>query len=139
MNTSLDRMPSKRQRTTFHNDARNDRMMPYVPPTHRVLPPAVPASNKMVPSHHQRLSSHMVPPNMPSRMASVNQWKHVRQSSKIQQAIEDLDKFKREHAGKLPSLRKVMKMFKVGFPKAHEILEHYAKHLGVSVKCLIYI
>ncbi len=47
-------------------------------------------------------------------------------------AIELLDGFRTDHGGKLPSLRAIMKMLKVGFPKAHEILDEYAKHVGCS-------
>jgi len=59
-------------------------------------------------------------------------WRQTRQNAKFKLAIHVLDGFRQEHGGKLPSLRAVMKMLKVGFPKAHEILEEYAKHVGVS-------
>ena len=52
-------------------------------------------------------------------------------------AIEMLDGFRQEHGGKLPSLRAIMKMLKVGFPKAHEILDEYAKHVGCSKDKLV--
>eukprot|EP01083_Nonionella_stella_P272422 923773_1 len=52
-------------------------------------------------------------------------------------AMDILDQFKQNHGGKLPSLRAVMKMLKVGFPKAHEILDAYAAHIGVTKEKLM--
>ena len=71
-------------------------------------------------------------------MPNQREWRQSRQSAKFKMAMEILDQFKQNHGGKLPSLRAVMKMLKVGFPKAHEILDAYAQHCGVTV-CLIAI
>ena len=60
-----------------------------------------------------------------------------RQSTKFKIAMELLDNFRANHGGKLPSLRAIMKMLKVGFPKAHEILDEYAKHIGCSKEKLV--
>ena len=66
-------------------------------------------------------------------MPSQNNWRASRQSPKFKIAMDILDNFKANHGGKLSSLRGVMKMLKVGFPKAHEILDAYAAHIGVTV------
>lgn len=60
-----------------------------------------------------------------------------KKAAKFQFAIQILDEFKVKHGGKLPSLRSIMKMLKVGFPKAHEILDEYARHCGTTV-CIMY-
>lgn len=64
-------------------------------------------------------------------------WRQTRQNAKFRLAMDLLDAFRAEHGGKLPSLRAIMKMLKVGFPKAHEILDEYAKHIGVSKDKLV--
>ncbi|ETO27525.1 hypothetical protein RFI_09606 [Reticulomyxa filosa] len=46
--------------------------------------------------------------------------------------VEILDRFRMEHEGKLPSIRTMLKMFKVGFPKAHAILQFYAHKRGMQ-------
>lgn len=71
-------------------------------------------------------------------MPNQREWRQSRQSAKFKMAMDILDQFKQNHGGKLPSLRAVMKMLKVGFPKAHEILDAYAIHCGVTV-CLYLI
>eukprot|EP01083_Nonionella_stella_P169814 576647_1 len=45
-------------------------------------------------------------------------------------SVQILKDFADEHNGKLPSLRYIMKMLKVGFPKAHEIIDEYSKSIG---------
>ena len=56
-----------------------------------------------------------------------------KQSLKIKHSIEELKRFSNRHNGKLPSLRGIMQKLKVGFPKAHEIIEFYAKYIGKTV------
>lgn len=71
------------------------------------------------------------------RAATNRVWRQTRQTAKLRMAMELLDNFRAEHGGKLPSLRAIMKMLKVGFPKAHEILDQYAKHVGCSKEQLV--
>ena len=49
-----------------------------------------------------------------------------------EEAFKFLDDFRAEHYGKLPSIRAIMKLLKVGFPKAHEILKQYQETKGLS-------
>eukprot|EP01084_Bolivina_argentea_P175569 304010_1 len=73
-----------------------------------------------------------------ARSTATNRvWRQTRQNAKFRMAIELLDGFRADHGGKLPSLRAIMKMLKVGFPKAHEILGEYAKHVGCSKDKLV--
>eukprot|EP01083_Nonionella_stella_P157126 509750_1 len=50
-------------------------------------------------------------------------------SARFQIAMDLLDDFTENHGGRLPSLRAVMKMLKVGFPRAHCILDTYVVHI----------
>merc|ERR1712115_711319 len=50
---------------------------------------------------------------------------------------EKLDAFRADNGGKLPSLRHTMKLLNVGYPKAQEILNEYAKHLGCTKDMLL--
>eukprot|EP01083_Nonionella_stella_P030305 83114_1 len=71
-------------------------------------------------------------------VVSQREWRQSRQSAKCKMAMDILDPFKQNHGGKLPSLRAVMKMLKVGYPKAHEILDAYLAHIGVTVSYNLY-
>ena len=51
--------------------------------------------------------------------------------SQFRMAMNILDQFQAMH-GRTPSLRSVMRMFSVGFPKAHEILNAYATKISSS-------
>jgi len=55
-------------------------------------------------------------------------------AAKFKTAIAVLREFAAAHSGKLPSLRFMMKMLKVGFPKAHEIKKQFADKEGVSIE-----
>lgn len=55
----------------------------------------------------------------------------------MKKAIKFLDEFRAEHHNKLPSLRAIMKMMKVGFPKAHDILNSYALHVQIPKHVLM--
>lgn len=57
-------------------------------------------------------------------------------AAKLQNALFVLRAFAAEHGGKLPSLRFMMKMLKVGFPKAHEIKKQYGEREGVTVRLI---
>merc|ERR1711933_380307 len=61
------------------------------------------------PIKKRKLNNVSVLPRIPSSNA--------RQSTKFKIAIELLDNFRANHGGKLPSLRAIMKMLKVGCPK----------------------
>ncbi len=64
---------------------------------------------------------------MPSPM------KKASYSKKMRHSVAQLKAFADKHNGRLPSLRYVMKMLKVGFPKAHEIMDEFARVNGKSV------
>jgi len=53
---------------------------------------------------------------------------------KVQVSTNLLDTFRADNEGKLPSLRHTMKLLNVGYPKAQEILNEYAKHLGCATR-----
>eukprot|EP01084_Bolivina_argentea_P212822 361683_1 len=57
---------------------------------------------------------------------------HVNNSRKLSLAVQQLQTFALDNGGKLPSLRYLMKLMKVGFPKAHEIIEQYGKLTGLT-------
>ena len=59
-------------------------------------------------------------------------------AAKFDAAVFVLRAFAVEHGGKLPSLRFMMKMLKVGFPKAHEIKKQYGEREGVTVRSTLY-
>jgi hypothetical protein len=61
------------------------------------------------------------------------QWRVDRNLRKQNECYRELDKFRKRHNGKLPSLRAMMKLLRVGFPKAHEILDGYAEMLQTTV------
>lgn len=71
------------------------------------------------------------------------QWRIDRNRRKQSECYRELTKFRKRHNGKLPSLRAMMKLLRVGFPKAHEILDGYAKILNTTVNectlCCMYI
>ena len=52
---------------------------------------------------------------------------------KIQNGIEFLKKFKKEHDGQLCSKRMMMKKLSIGFPKANQTLDAYCKQIGQKV------
>eukprot|EP01084_Bolivina_argentea_P048471 89316_1 len=63
------------------------------------------------------------------RQKTVKKTSH---GKKMRVAIAQLKDFAKQHNGRLPSLRYVMKLLKVGFPKAHEIMEAFAREIGKS-------
>lgn len=68
-----------------------------------------------------------------SRVAAVR-------DAKFKNAMNVLRAFAKDHGGKLPSLRFMMKMLKVGFPKAHEIKKQYGEREGYTVCiCTLYL
>ena len=104
------------------------------------LPPAVYGNNNNTTTTNNNFSvgrnNNMTSSGSRSNITSMptqREWRQSRQSAKFKMAMDILDNFKANHGGKLPSLRAVMKMLKVGFPKAHEILDAYAAHIGVTV------
>ena len=90
-------------------------------------------NNRQTPRNYSVSRSNMGSRSGMTTMPNQREWRQSRQSAKFKMAMDILDQFKANHGGKLPSLRAVMKMLKVGFPKAHEILDAYAAHIGVTV------
>ncbi len=58
---------------------------------------------------------------------------------KLQTAVQQLEQFVNQNGGKLPFLRFLIKLMKVGFSNAHEIIEQCAKVTGSTVKFYNYI
>merc|ERR1712129_421861 len=56
---------------------------------------------------------------------------------KVQVSVDFFDAFRAKNGGKLPSMRQIMKMLKVGYPKEQEILNEYAKHLSCTKEALL--
>merc|ERR1712228_49237 len=68
----------------------------------------------------------------PPKKQKLERKKRTTPNTKLSEAVEQLQQFSDNHGGKLPSLRYVMKMLKVGFPKAHEIIDCFAEEIGQS-------
>lgn len=128
--------PTKKPRVVDHEPAQHHSVaMPSIPPQlySSPLPAAAATPAAQTSGKGTETATAPAPSGRGGRMPKQREWRQKGVVNEFKMAMDILDEFKLKHGGKLPSLRAVMKMLKVGFPKAHEILDAYALHCGVTV------